>query len=72
MHWNQLEPRWKEFAGSACAHWSKLTDEDWQSVTGKRDELIARIQDRYGIPKETAELQVDAWSNALLDITNRR
>ena len=68
MNWNQLEGRWKEFAGSACAHWSKLTHDDWQAITGKKEELVARIQERYGIAKEAAERQVDEWSNALLDI----
>lgn len=68
MNWNQLEARWKEFAGSACAHWSKLTDDDWQAINGKKEELVARLQERYGIAKGAAELQVDAWSNGLLDI----
>ncbi len=28
MTWDQLEAKWNEFAGSARAHWSKLTDDD--------------------------------------------
>ncbi len=68
MNWEQLEGRWKEFAGSACAHWSKLTDDDLQATTGKKEQLTARIQERYGITREAAERQVDEWSNALLDV----
>ena len=68
MNWDQVEGKWKEFAGSARAHWSKLTDDDWQTITGKKEHLIGRIQERYGIAKEEAERQVEEWSSALLDI----
>ena len=67
MNWNQLEAKWKDYAGSARAHWSKLTDEDWQAITGKKEHLVARIQKRYGIKKEEAEKQVDEWSRAVPD-----
>lgn len=68
MNWDQLEARWKEFAGSAGAHWSKLTDSDLQTLTGKREQLVATVQERYEITQEAAERQVDEWSAALLDI----
>jgi uncharacterized protein YjbJ (UPF0337 family) len=68
MSWDQLEGRWKEFAGSARAHWSKLTDEDWQTISGKKEQLVGGIQRRYGVAKEEAEKQVGEWFDALLDI----
>lgn len=68
MTWNQLEDRWNEFTGSARAHWSKLTDEDWQAITGKKEQLIGCVQKRYGIAKQEAEREVDNWSNALQDL----
>lgn len=68
MNWDQLEGKWEDYAGSARAHWSKLTDEDWQAMTGKKEHLVGLIQQRYGIAKQEAERQVDAWSRAQLDI----
>ena len=68
MKWDQIEAQWKEFAGSARAHWTKLTDDDWHAITGTKGHLIGRIQKRYGIAREEAERQVDDWSGALLDI----
>lgn len=68
MNWDQIEGRWREFAGSARAHWGKLTDDDWQTIAGKKEQLVGRIQARYGIAKEEAEKQLDEWSRALLDI----
>lgn len=68
MEWDQIEANWKEFEGSARAHWSKLTDDDWPLIAGKKDRLAGRIQERYGFAKEEAEKQVDKWSSALQDI----
>jgi uncharacterized protein YjbJ (UPF0337 family) len=68
MQWDQVESRWNEFVGSARAHWSKLTDDDWHAMTGTRGHLIGRIQKRYEITREEAERQVEQWSDALLDI----
>jgi uncharacterized protein YjbJ (UPF0337 family) len=68
MQWDQLEAQWKKFAGSARAHWNKLTDDDWQTTTGKRQHLVGRIRKRYAIAKKEAERQVDEWSGALLDV----
>jgi len=68
MNWDQLEKYWTEFAGSARAHWSNLTDEDWRTVAGNKGHLVARIQMRYGMAKEEAEKQVDKWASALQDI----
>lgn len=68
MNWDQLETNWNEFAGSARAHWSKLTDEDSKAISGKKEQLVECIQTRYGITKEEAGRQVDAWLPALQDI----
>jgi uncharacterized protein YjbJ (UPF0337 family) len=68
MNWDQLEGRWKEFAGSARAHWGKLTDNDCETITGKKEQLVGHIQKRYGVTKAEAERQVDEWARALQDI----
>ena len=68
MNWDQIKGEWNEFAGSARAHWGKLTDDDWQRIAGKKERLIGRAQKRYGIAKEEAERQVEEWSGTLLDI----
>jgi uncharacterized protein YjbJ (UPF0337 family) len=68
MQWDQIESHWKEFAGSARAHWGKLTDDDWHAMTGTRGHLIGRIHKRYEVTREEAERQVEDWSDALLDI----
>jgi uncharacterized protein YjbJ (UPF0337 family) len=65
MNWEQIEGKWKQFAGSARGRWGKLTDDDWRTIAGKKDQLVGRIQERYGVAKAEAEKQVDEWSRAM-------
>src|SRR5215467_11482810 len=64
MNWDQVEGKWKQASGSVKEKWGKLTDDDLQRISGKRDQLVGRIQERYGVAKEEAERQVDEFSRA--------
>jgi uncharacterized protein YjbJ (UPF0337 family) len=61
MNWDQIRGQWLQVKGLARSKWGKLTDDDVTNVSGKKDQLIGRIQERYGILKEEAEKQVDEW-----------
>ena len=65
MNWDQVQGGWKQFTGSARERWGKLTDSDWTVIAGQKDQLVGRIQVRYGVAKEEAEKQADEWSHAL-------
>jgi uncharacterized protein YjbJ (UPF0337 family) len=54
-----------KFMGKAKQKWAKLTDDDWKMISGKKDELIGKIQQRYGYNKEEAEREADHWSRGL-------
>ncbi len=62
MNWDQIEGKWKQFRGQAKEQWGKLTDDDLDTVAGKRDQMVGKVQEKYGIAKEEAERQVDEWS----------
>ncbi|MGC1906807.1 MAG: CsbD family protein [Candidatus Acidiferrum sp.] len=62
MNWDQVEGKWKQASGKVKEKWGKLTDDDLQRASGKRDQLVGRIQERYGVAKEEAERQVDEFS----------
>ncbi len=65
MNWQRIEGNWKQFAGKAKESWGKLTDDDITVVDGKREQLLGRIEERYGIAKDEAEKQVKAWESRL-------
>ena len=41
--------------GKMREKWGKLTDDDWDTVAGKKDQLLGKLQERYGYSREQAE-----------------
>jgi len=50
--------------GKMKEQWGKLTDDDLTTVEGKRDILVGRIQERYGIAKDEAERRVSDFERS--------
>jgi uncharacterized protein YjbJ (UPF0337 family) len=63
MNWDQIEGNWKQFRGQVQQQWGRLTNDDLDVVEGRRDQLVGKIQERYGVAKDEAERQVDSWLN---------
>lgn len=61
MNWDQIEGQWHQVTGQLKSKWAKLTDDDIKNVAGKKDQLIGKLQEHYGVLKEDAETQVDEW-----------
>jgi len=51
--------------GQVRQQWGSLTNDDLEVIEGKRTELSGRLQKRYGIAKDEAERQIDAWLNTI-------
>lgn len=64
MNWDQVKGNWKQVSGQVKQQWGKLTDDDLTVVSGKREELVGRVQERYGIAKEEAEKQVSEFERS--------
>ncbi len=58
MNWDIVEGNWKQFKGKAKEQWGKLTDDDLDVIAGKRDQLVGRVQQAYGVSKDEAEKQI--------------
>ena len=52
--------------GAVKEQWGKLTDDDLLEIEGRRDQLVGKIQTRYGISQEEAEAQVEHLGAASL------
>jgi len=61
MNWDRIEGSWKQVRGQVKEQWGKLTDDHLDIVAGKRDQLVGRLQEAYGIAKDEAERQVRDW-----------
>jgi uncharacterized protein YjbJ (UPF0337 family) len=65
MNWDQVGGKWKQLSGKAKEKWGKLTDDDLTVAAGRKDQLVGKIQERYGTGKEQAEREVDDWVRGL-------
>ena len=61
MNWDQIQVNWMQFKAAVRGNWVKLTDEDLTRIGGRREELVKRLQARYGFAKGEAEREIDAW-----------
>jgi uncharacterized protein YjbJ (UPF0337 family) len=65
MNWDQIEGKWKQVKGRAKEKWGKLTDDDLDIIAGKRDQLVGKVQEAYGISKAEASKAVEEWGNTI-------
>lgn len=61
MNSDELKGKWKQLTGSVKEKWSKLTDDEINRMEGNSDQLIGKIQERYGKTKEQARDEVNDW-----------
>ena len=71
MNWEQVEVKWKQLISSAKEKWSKLSDDDLTQISGKREQLAAKIQEIYGITRREAEKQVWDWGKAVEHVSKK-
>jgi uncharacterized protein YjbJ (UPF0337 family) len=68
MNKNIIEGNWKQLKGKAKLQWGKLTDDHLDVIAGKRDQLVGKIQEAYGVSQEEANKQIDDWEKVERDL----
>ncbi len=63
--WDRVKGNWNKYAGQVRQQWGKLTEDDITVINGQRQELVGRLQIRYGLAKEEAEKQVEQWEKTV-------
>ncbi|OFV94307.1 MAG: hypothetical protein A3F68_08905 [Acidobacteria bacterium RIFCSPLOWO2_12_FULL_54_10] len=58
MNWDQLEGNWKQFKGEVRERWGRFTEDDVDVIKGRREQLVGRLQEKYGILREEAEREI--------------
>ncbi len=61
MNWDVIKGNWNQAKGKIKETWGDLTDDDLSRIEGQRDQLVGRVQERYGVAKDEAERQVSDW-----------
>lgn len=61
MNWREVEADWDHYKKRVKGKWDKLTDADMDQIHGDRHRLMQALQERYSLPKEKAEEQLDQF-----------
>ena len=61
MNRHTVQGEWRQLKGKIRERWGKLTDDHLDVIAGRRDQLIGRVQELYGLGREEAEQQVDTF-----------
>lgn len=65
MNWEQVQGRWPGLIDSVKENWAKLAVNDLEQISGKRELLISKIEEVYGITKREADKQVWDWAKTV-------
>ena len=65
MNWDQIEGNWKKLKGKVKEKWGELTDDDLTTLSGKKDQLAGKLQERYGYEKTQVEKELDEFAREL-------
>jgi uncharacterized protein YjbJ (UPF0337 family) len=65
VKWERIEAQWRLFTMQVKARWGLLTDDDLKTLTADKHDLVAKIQRRYGVMREEAEDDIEAWGREL-------
>jgi uncharacterized protein YjbJ (UPF0337 family) len=72
MNQDIFQGRWQQIKGKAREKWGQLTDDDFTEIAGRKDQLVGRVQERYGIAREQAERDVNDWLNEQTELPRSR
>ena len=62
MNWDEVKGQWKQLKGKAHVQWGKLTDDDLKTMDGQREQLVGKLQERYGYARDRAEKEVEKFA----------
>ena len=65
MNRDTIEGQWAQLKGKVKQQWAKLTDDDIGKIEGRRDVLVGKIQERYGVAQDEAEKQIKQFERSL-------
>jgi uncharacterized protein YjbJ (UPF0337 family) len=64
MNWDQVKGNWKQLKGKAQQVWGDFTDDALDVIEGKREELVGRLQTKYGYTKKRPRRRQTAGSKS--------
>ena len=64
MDKDRIAGDWRQVKGKVKEKWGKLTNDDLTVVNGQAEQLVGKLQERYGLAKDAARKEYDGWHAA--------
>lgn len=65
MDWESISANWAHWKGRIQERWGRLSDDTLDGIAGRREQLLAGIQQVYGLGATEAERQLRTWERNL-------
>lgn len=62
MNRDVIETQWPKIREHLNEKFSNLTEEDIRQINGRYDQLVAKLQQKYGYSREEAEERIRSWN----------
>ena len=63
MNSDRTAGQWKQIKGSIKEKWGKLTDDEITQLEGHSEQLVGKLQEKYGLERKEAERQAKEFRN---------
>lgn len=63
MNKDQFQGHWQELKGKIKEKWGKLTDDEISQINGKKEQLLGKLQAKYGYAREKAEEELKSFQS---------
>ena len=60
-----MNQRWERLMDAAQSRWDRLSADDVRCVRGNAERLLSVLQSRYGLGRDEALREVQAWRDSL-------
>lgn len=62
MNWDIIAGKWDQLKGSVKETWGDLTDDEITQMSGNRDKMAGKLQERYGWTKTEVDEKLNDWA----------
>lgn len=59
MNQDIIQGKWLQVKGKIHQQWGKLTENDIATMQGSTEELVGRLQEKYGYARDKAQEEID-------------
>lgn len=63
MNADVMKGKWLQLKGEVKRQWNRLTDDDLGQIEGSTENLLGKLQERYGIARDEAERELNTFLN---------